>query len=145
LLTIIDDYSRRIFGFLAKSQSDWFDIWSKFIVRVEAELGRANCQTESASALLALTETQLETITPKSADRALASTSREQWLAAMNREKQCHCKNGTFGEEWQKADPCPKPIPAGWVFKIKHRGEPIEEKTSKPSSSKPELSFAVSS
>jgi hypothetical protein len=86
------------------------------------------CQTESASALLALTETQLETITPKSADRALASTSREQWLAAMNREKQCHCKNGTFGEEWQKADPCPKPIPAGWVFKIKHRGEPIEEK-----------------
>ena len=50
----------------------------------------------------------------------------------MNREKQCHVKNGTFGEEWSQATPCPKPIPAGWVFKIKHRGDPIEEKDLKP-------------
>jgi histone deacetylase 1/2 len=46
----------------------------------------------------------------------------------MNREKQCHTKNGTFGEEWHQSSPCPKPIPAGWVFKIKHRGNPIDEK-----------------
>ena len=43
LLTIIDDFTRRIFGFLVKSQTEWFDIWTKFVVRVEAELGRANC------------------------------------------------------------------------------------------------------
>jgi hypothetical protein len=43
LLTIIDDYSRRIFPFLAKSQSEWFDIWSAFVVRIEAEIGRPNC------------------------------------------------------------------------------------------------------
>src|SRR4051812_47563745 len=39
----IDDYSRRIFGFLVKSQTEWFDIWSKFVVRIEAELGKPNC------------------------------------------------------------------------------------------------------
>ncbi len=51
-----------------------------------------------------------------------------QWLEAMNREKQCHVKNGTFGEEWKGSGPPPKSIPAGWVFKIKHRGAPIEAK-----------------
>ncbi len=50
-----------------------------------------------------------------------------QWLEAMNREKQCHVKNGTFGENGKDPDP-PKSIPAGWVFKIKHRGAPIEAK-----------------
>jgi transposase InsO family protein len=83
---------------------------------------------DPVSILLALTETQLQTITPKTADQALQSLSHEQWLAAMNREKQCHVKNGTFGEEWNQEGSCPKPIPAGWVYKIKHRGEPIEEK-----------------
>lgn len=78
--------------------------------------------------LLALSETQLQTITPKSADQALKSISSVQWQAAMNREKDCHVKNGTFGEPWDsKNGPCPKAIPAAWVFKIKHRGEPIEE------------------
>ena len=43
LLTIIDDYSRRIFAFLVKSQSEWIDIWIKFVSRIEAELGKANC------------------------------------------------------------------------------------------------------
>ena len=43
LLTIIDDYSRRIFAFLVKSQSEWFDIWTKFVTRIEAELGKTNC------------------------------------------------------------------------------------------------------
>ena len=50
----------------------------------------------------------------------------------MNREKQCHLKNGTFGEEWPGPGPCPKPVPAGWVFKIKHRGAPIEEQNLLP-------------
>ena len=83
--------------------------------------------------LLAITETQLQTITPKSADQALRCQSHAQWLGAMNREKQCHVKNGTFGEEWNpQHGPCPKPVPAGWVFKIKHRGEPVEEKDLQP-------------
>jgi hypothetical protein len=43
LLVIIDDFSRRIFAFLVKSQGEWFDIWVKFVTRVEAELGRTNC------------------------------------------------------------------------------------------------------
>jgi hypothetical protein len=43
LLTIIDDYSRCIFGFLAKSQTEWTDIWPKFVLRVEAETGKPNC------------------------------------------------------------------------------------------------------
>src|SRR6185503_20073686 len=34
---------RRIFGFLAKSQTEWMDIWTKFVLRIEAELGRQNC------------------------------------------------------------------------------------------------------
>ena len=85
--------------------------------------------TDPVSLLVALTESELQTITPKSPDQVLRSKSRAQWLAAMNREKACHVKNGTFGEEWDsKKGPCPKPIPAGWVFKVKHRGAPIEEK-----------------
>ena len=43
LLTIIDDFSRRIFAFLVTSQTEWFDIWTKFVTRVEAELGKMNC------------------------------------------------------------------------------------------------------
>lgn len=74
-----------------------------------------------------MTETQLQGVTPKSADMALRCKSSAQWLDAMNREKQCHVKNGTFGEEWKQSSECPKPIPAGWVYKIKHRGDPIEE------------------
>ena len=81
--------------------------------------------TDPATLLIALTESQLDIITPKSAEHALKFKSRSQWLAAMNREKQCHIKNGTFGEEWTQQGPCPKPIPAGWVFKIKHRGKKL--------------------
>jgi hypothetical protein len=80
-----------------------------------------------ASMFLALTETQLQAITPQSAEQALRCKSSAQWLQAMNREKQCHVKNGTFGEEWHQRGDGPKPVPAGWVLKIKHRGEPIEE------------------
>ena len=39
LLTIVDDHSRRIFGFLAKSQSEWMIIWPNFVLRVESEIG----------------------------------------------------------------------------------------------------------
>jgi hypothetical protein len=42
----------------------------------------------------------------------------------MNREKNCHSKNGTFGEEMREGNQA-KPVPADWVFKIKHRGAPI--------------------
>jgi hypothetical protein len=44
----------------------------------------------------------------------------------MQREKDCHIKNKTFGntvsEELLKGE---KAVPADWVFKIKHRGGPI--------------------
>jgi len=63
----------------------------------------------------------------------VSSKASAHWIAAMNREKLCHNKNGTFGEEWPaNKGVCPKPIPAGWVFKIKHRGDPIEEKDLQP-------------
>jgi len=84
------------------------------------------------SVFLALTETQLQTITPKSVDQALNCKSSAQWLEALNREKQCHVKNRTFGEEWKQSSECPKPVPAGIVFKIKHRGDPIEEEKLQP-------------
>ena len=41
---------------------------------------------------------------------------------AMNREKECHQKNRTFGEVCSAPNTV-KPIPADWIFKIKHRGE----------------------
>src|SRR4029079_11783743 len=68
--------------------------------------------------LLAFTESELQTITPKSAEKALRTKSADQWREAMNREKQCHLKNGTFGEEWAGPGPCPKPVPAGWVARL---------------------------
>lgn len=43
LLTIIDDYSRRVFGFLARSQSEWFALWTQFVARIEAETGKQGC------------------------------------------------------------------------------------------------------
>lgn len=87
---------------------------------------------DTTTILLALTETQLLDITPKCAEQAITSKSAEQWLAAMNREKQCHVKNGTFGASWAGDPKEIKPIPAGWVFKVKHRGDPIEEKDLQP-------------
>lgn len=39
LLSIIDDYSRRLFGFLAKTQTEWMDIWTAFVARVEESRG----------------------------------------------------------------------------------------------------------
>ena len=42
----------------------------------------------------------------------------------MNREKECHIKNGTFGRAVDSTTV--KAIPADWVFKIKYRGGPID-------------------
>jgi len=33
----------RLFAYLVKSQTEWFDIWKSFVTRIEAELGRPNC------------------------------------------------------------------------------------------------------
>ena len=43
LLTLIDDFSRRVFGFLTKSQSEWLPIWTQFVTRIEAEMGKSPC------------------------------------------------------------------------------------------------------
>src|SRR5690606_31202140 len=73
-------------------------------------------------------ESDLAAITPSTALEAMASPASEMWLRAMNREKECHLKNGTFGDEIPETA-CKelKPIPADWVFKIKYRGPPIDE------------------
>jgi hypothetical protein len=65
----------------------------------------ANSSSKAETVLLAFTESELTTITPKSAEQALRSKSADQWREAMNREKQCHLKNGTFGEEWSGPGP----------------------------------------
>lgn len=77
------------------------------------------------SILVVMTEASLQSITPTNAYAAVKSQQRSQWLAAMNREKDCHLKNGTFGTA-QPINSTAKAIPADWVFKIKHRGGPID-------------------
>jgi len=71
-----------------------------------------------------ITEATLDTITPRTAYDALKCSQKEMWLLAMNREKECHAKNGTFGHDAIPAGA--KSIPADWVYKIKHRGGPIQ-------------------
>jgi hypothetical protein len=58
----------------------------------------------------------------------MKSPQRAQWIAAMCREKDCHIKNGTFGKDLDTAGVL-KPIPADWVFRIKHRGGPVDVNT----------------
>jgi len=72
-----------------------------------------------------LTEASLQTVTPRNAHEALRSPQRAQWMAAMNREKACHLKNQTFGAVAKIVAPI-KAVPADWVFRIKHRGGPVE-------------------
>jgi hypothetical protein len=43
-----------------------------------------------------MTEASLQTITPRNVREAMESPQRAQWIAAMDREKACHIKNGTF-------------------------------------------------
>jgi Reverse transcriptase (RNA-dependent DNA polymerase) len=81
------------------------------------------------SILITITEASLQTVTPRNATEALRSPLRKMWLLAMQREKDCHVKNGTFGREMEpqgRQPPDSKPIPADWIFKIKHRGGPVE-------------------
>jgi transposase InsO family protein len=97
----------------------------------EAHLGEGFAHPDSSSievVLSTVTEATLQTITPRNVLEALRSPQRKMWLLAMQREKDCHIKNGTFGEEAinnVRLAPDRKPIPADWVFKIKHRGGPI--------------------
>ena len=78
--------------------------------------------------MVVLTEANLQTETPRNAHQAVRTHRSAQWIEAMNREKRCHIKNGTFGEEWKEGCSV-KPIPADWVFKLKHRGPPIDDST----------------
>jgi len=71
---------------------------------------------------LLLTESQVLDTTPKTAREALSCPASASWLIAMNREKACHEKNRTFGQSCAIPSDV-KPIPADWIFKIKHRGE----------------------
>lgn len=70
-----------------------------------------------------ITEATLQQFTPRDAYAALKSKQRDMWILAMNREKACHAKNGTFGAE--VANPPVKCVPSNWVFKIKYRGGPV--------------------
>jgi len=39
LLIIVDDFTKRVFGYLLKSQEEWLLVWESFVARIEAELG----------------------------------------------------------------------------------------------------------
>ena len=69
--------------------------------------------------MLILTEATLQSATPRNAHQAVKSKLSSSWIAAMQREKACHLKNGTFGEEWKEGHSTSKPIPADWVFKYR--------------------------
>ena len=91
-----------------------------------------NNDVSAENVLLVLSEAALQSITPKNSHQAVKCSSSASWIAAMNREKICHVKNCTFGEEWKEGKTAVKPIPADWVFKIKHRGPPIDEALLQP-------------
>ena len=75
-----------------------------------------------------LSESMMQTATPRHAHQAVSMPRANKWIAAMNREKACHLKNGTFGEEWdEKTMRQVKVTPADWVFRIKYRGPPIDD------------------
>lgn len=96
--------------------------------KTEAHLWWPPSKKVSVENLLAVvSEASLQSITPRNAHQAVRGTASSSWIAAMQREKLCHIKNGTFGEEWKEGCTSCKPIPADWVFRIKHRGPPIEE------------------
>jgi hypothetical protein len=88
------------------------------------------CQISEAPEVIlqTITEASLQNITPRNAFEAVRSPLKRMWMLAMEREKLCHLKNGTFGSEMRtppRVAPDAKPIPADWVFKIKYRGGPI--------------------
>lgn len=90
--------------------------------------------SSSDSTFIVLSESMMQTATPRHAHQAVTMPRSEHWIAAMNREKTCHLKNGTFGEEWDEKTMKPvKVTPADWVFRIKHRGPPIDDSQLLPS------------
>jgi histone deacetylase 1/2 len=95
---------------------------ANLVTAVPDQVGSTN--NLRSTALNMVTEATLETITPRSAHDAMKSAQKDSWLAAMNREKDCHTKNKTFDTSAVIPDGA-KTIPADWVFKIKHRGGPI--------------------
>ena len=95
--------------------------------RLAATSTTTNNNDDVTSILIVLTEASLDAFTPRTAQAAIASSESEKWLAAMQREKDCHIKNKTFGEVLREELPAgEKTIPADWVYRIKHRGAPIE-------------------
>ena len=72
--------------------------------------------------LVMLSEVQINAATPRNVNQMLFSEQKECWIRAMNREKACHVKNKTFGDVCITPAKV-KPIPADWIFKMKHRGE----------------------
>ena len=77
--------------------------------------------------MVVLSESMMQTATPRHAHHAVGGPRSKQWIDAMNREKACHLKNGTFGEEWKGPGKPSKITPADWVYRIKHRGPPIDD------------------
>ncbi len=75
--------------------------------------------------MVVMTEASLDMFTPQNAKAALESTEAERWIAAMQREKECHIKNRTFGPVMSLSRE-EKIIPADWLYKIKHRGAAID-------------------
>jgi Reverse transcriptase (RNA-dependent DNA polymerase) len=112
--------------------SDARGLWQQGVPTTLSNDENAFAASEDSSPhaiLITITEASLQTITPRHVTEALRSPQRKMWLLAMQREKDCHVKNGTFGREMQtlgRQPPDLKPIPADWIFKIKHRGGPIE-------------------
>ena len=99
--------------------------------KVDSRLWWPPSKQVSPENLLVLSEATLQSATPRNAHQAVKSSLSSSWIAAMQREKLCHIKNGTFGEEW-KGDTASKPIPADWVYRIKYRGPPIDESKLQP-------------
>jgi len=82
-------------------------------------------QGEGNIVLQMVTEADLEHHCPRNAYEALRSPLKAKWLLAMNREKDCHTKNKTFGDVMPENCSL-KPVPTDWVFKIKHRGGAVD-------------------
>lgn len=81
-----------------------------------------------ASTLVVLTEATLDSFTPRTAQAAISSEEKTRWTVAMQREKDCHVKNRTFGDCISTLPAGEKAIPTDWVFKLKHRGGPVDSK-----------------
>ena len=64
----------------------------------EKEAFFAPCLGTDAQDVFVFSEAQVLATTPRTAREAVSSPAAALWLVAMNREKDCHRKNRTFGE-----------------------------------------------